>query len=196
MYRGLKSEPEQALADLRVEPVGADHEVVLPPLPVGESHVDVVVGGVDLGERDARAHLRAGRERPRGEDLVKPGAGEAVAGREVLDQRRPVVCRDHRLAVGKPRPIAADRRAGLDAGVGQPERVKRPQGVARLDDPDSVDAPLWIPFDDVDMDASATKRQRGRQPADSTANHKNLHRLNLTSPRASEGRCRFSVSEY
>ena len=111
------------------------------------------------------------------------GTGEPVAGRQMLDQRRPLVRGDRRLAVGEPRPVAADRRPGLHARLGQPQRVECPERVARLDDADPVDAPLGIPLDDVDVEALATKRQRGGQPADPTADHKNLHRLNLASSR-------------
>ena len=160
----------------------------MPALAVGEGHVYVVVGGVDVGERHARAHVRAGLERPGGEDLVELRTGQAVAGRQMPDERRPVVRGDHRLAVGEPRPVASDRVAGLDARLGEPERVERPQRVARLDDADPVHAPVGVALDDVDVEPwrrSASVVERPPMPPPIT-------RTFILSPSTRE----FSDSEY
>lgn len=108
------------LADLRVQAVRADDEVVAAALAVGERRVHVVVvTGDELGECDARAHVGARRERAGREDLVELGPGEAVAGRQPGNERRPIMGGDRRLAVGQPGAIAADGRAGFHARRGQ-----------------------------------------------------------------------------
>ena len=106
-------------------------------------------------------------------------AGQAVAGRQMPDQRRPLMRGDHGLAVGEPRPVAADRVAGFDARVRQSQLVECAKRVARLDDADPVDAPLGIALDDVHIDALAAQRQRGGKTSDAAADDENLHPLSL-----------------
>ena len=127
----------------------------------------------DASVRDVRISCSFGRVRP------LPGGSPSTSGGQSCAAMG--VC-----AVGEPRAVTPDRSAGLDAGVGEAQRVECAQSVPRLDDPDAVHAPPWIAFDDVDLEALAAERQRGGESADAATDDKNLHPLDLTSTKISD----------
>ncbi|WP_294339075.1 hypothetical protein [uncultured Sphingomonas sp.] len=67
--------------------------------------------------------------------------------------------------------------------VERAELVHRPPDVRLLHDPDAVDAPVRVAFDQVDVEALASQRDRGRH----TADHKKLSNSSVARTPRSNG---------
>ena len=75
-----------------------------------------------------------------------------------------------------------EAKPGLDIVVEDAELLHRADDVALLDDPDSVDGPGRVTFDDVDAIAFASERDRRRKSTYPAADNQNFQRLHCQFP--------------
>src|SRR5581483_8878668 len=84
-----------------------------------------------------------------------------------------------------------------DARLGQAEHLQRPQRIARLDDPDSVDRPLRIALDHLDLDVRAAQRERRAESAAPATHDEHPHTVTSPPPTTSGGNQQINCdSEY
>ena len=178
---------EQRLAHLRVQAVGAHHQVVALALAVGEAHVHAFGLGHDRGEGAAQPHVRAAgpcrvcqdARQHRPQDRATPrdlGPGDAWR-RNAADG----------LAAGEEEVHAIGASAVFQERVQDTQRAKGAQRGAAQADTGAVGAPAGVYLHHVNLAAELAQLDRGRHAGEAAADDENAGVLQVHGVIASKG---------
>ncbi len=177
---------EQARSCVGIEAVCGDHREISIADVVRKDDIDAlaIVDQVPKGEAQ-------GGQRGPGSGRGRPGSTAGPGGRCPCSPGypRPTWAGDDRdaLAVGDEDFDLVEPLACGDIFVERAELVHRPHDVRLLHDPDAVNAPVRVAFDQVDVEALASQRDRGRQTADAAADHIKLSNSSVARTPRSNG---------
>lgn len=105
---------------------------------------------------------------------MQEGAGNAAVPDDVEPGDRGHCALADHIAVGVVVALPPVDEAALKTVIGDIQRLVGAEGISRLNDPDPVDRPLFLDFDDIRTNAYPAEPDRHRQSADAASHDQHI----------------------
>jgi LysR family transcriptional regulator, nod-box dependent transcriptional activator len=171
---------EEERADLGVNTVRADQQVTGNAVSAGKSRGHAFRILLDGLNRTSKPYARAAADHGACQNMMQGGTGDAQIG-GIIRARQPAAGKDSEpMPVGSVDPDILERKSGRQVVIDEAQLGHGADHIGLLDNAHSVDGPVRLDLDNIDLNSAVSKRHCEAQAANAAPDHKNSSHIGHT----------------